>query len=273
MKITIDTREVQGTTMCVLKGKTLEAYLVKRDERPALDCSSVYVLMDIRRTCYYVGETGNAVTGGFSKRFANHCRDKKEKWFDLCVCFVDNSRLCDEKTRKWVEWALWKKARDEHYAVLSSATETYGDVPPPSYGPELVNEICQILQIVGIPWSFSADNEERMLIDSSPVASVAGASNVGRPSFGVKMPSGVMLSLRKSSDTFAAAIKQFGPSAVAERFPNLVRRSRTGFPSYASVRDLGGGWFVNVHGSTRGLARTLKDIVVSLNLGVEIVGV
>ena len=109
------------------------------------------------------------------------------------------------------------------------------------------------------------------LMAKGSAETVAGVSHVCKSSFGVMMPSGVTITTGKSSDTFESAIKQFGVDIVAAKFPNLLKRCPSEFPSYAAVRDVGSGWFLNVHGSTKELIRSLKRINSELDIGATII--
>ena len=151
MKIKIDHGDVKGMREFVLAGTSLRAYLIKRDETPSsINAASVYILMDHRRNGFYIGETGETSGGGFYKRFNSHKSGKKEKWWELALCFTDTSDLfSDERTRKWIESQLNSIARDERHLVLSTAA-----VPSvaPSHAEDKLWEILGVCWLLGIPW-------------------------------------------------------------------------------------------------------------------------
>ncbi len=105
--------------------------------------------------------------------------------------------------------------------------------------------------------------------------SIAGSSYVGKGKrFCVTLPNNITISEIKSANTFVEvikfAIKSFGIERVAIILPKRVCKDRSKFPKYANCRELGGGWFLNIHGSTAELAKTLRRLNEELELGIKV---
>ena len=105
--------------------------------------------------------------------------------------------------------------------------------------------------------------------------SIAGSSYVGKGKrFCVTLPNNVTISKGKSADTFVKvvefAIKSAGPEQVAAILQRRISRDQSSFPEYANRRRICGGWFLNIHGSTTELAKTLRRLNEKLNLGIEV---
>lgn len=106
---------------------------------------------------------------------------------------------------------------------------------------------------------------------SCDMISVVGSSSVGKiKKFCVTLHNNVTISKNKSAETFLETIKYIGVDRVAAVLPKRISKDKKIFPSYASVRELGGGWFLNVHGSTNELAKLLRVVNSELKLGIEV---
>lgn len=151
MKIKIDPSESQGKREVVFTGTSLKAYILRRDEKPGDIHSAVYILMDHRRTAFYIGESGDTSGGGFVNRFQSHKSKKNEKWWDIALCFIDSSELFDKApVRKWIESRLNEIAREEGYLVISFAGAS-GE--PTSDAENKLSEILDFCWLLGVPWA------------------------------------------------------------------------------------------------------------------------
>lgn len=151
MKIKIDTSESKGKHEVVFIGTSLKAYLIRRIDKPDTIRSSVYILMDDRRTGFYIGESGDTDGGGFVNRIRSHVSKKTEKWWNIALCFTDSSELFDKvPVRKWIESRLNEIARDNKYIVLSTAGAS-GEAPPNAE--RKLKEILDVCWLLGVPWA------------------------------------------------------------------------------------------------------------------------
>lgn len=106
MQIQINDTIAKGVREVVLRSSPLKAYLIRRDETPVGEYSTVYILTDEDRRGFYIGQTGEG-DNSFAKRFGKHRKSPTEEWWTLAICFVDtNGRLNSEKLRKWIESRL-----------------------------------------------------------------------------------------------------------------------------------------------------------------------
>lgn len=151
MKIVINRDEAFGCREISLPDSPTSAYFICRGEKFEKVKESVYVLMDQRRTCFYVGESDNEIKGGFDHRIKRHNNIKTEKWWSYAICISD-ARLKNTEVRKWIEWSLYSKARQESFAIVSSATESYKDFQPQGGARKLLDDIELILSVLGVPW-------------------------------------------------------------------------------------------------------------------------
>ncbi len=150
MKIKIDKAVSSGVREIILSGSTVKAYLIKRDERPIQESSTVYVLMDKDRRGFYIGQTGEG-DGSFAKRFVSHSNARTEKWWSLALCIVDTTgRLDNENVRKWIESSLYEIAAEKKYVVVSSATKFSAPVLDSE---KILSDILEICWLFGIPWA------------------------------------------------------------------------------------------------------------------------
>ena len=175
MQITINDTGT-GIREFVLRGSPLKAYLIGRDASPIETSSTVYVLMDMDRRGFYIGQTGEG-DKSFAKRFGKHRKSPTEDWWKLAVCFVDTTgRLDSEKLRKWIESRLNEIAKGKKYVVVSSAAKAGSSVADSE---EILEKILEVCWLLGIPWA-----------ESKPIA-------VRMPSVGVA-PKSLKISSRKS---------------------------------------------------------------------------
>ena len=150
MKIKIDPSESAGNREVVFTGTSLKAYIIRRDEKPVDIHSAVYILMDSRRSGFYIGESGDTTGGGFVNRFQRHKSHKTEDWWNLALCFTDTSELFDKvPVRKWIESRLNEIAKDAGYLVVSTAGASG---LPVSDAQNKLEEILDFCWLLGIPW-------------------------------------------------------------------------------------------------------------------------
>lgn len=151
MKISINRDEAVGRYEISFPDSPMIAYFLCRGEKLESVKESVYVLMDQRRTCFYVGEADKEIKGGFEHRIQTHAKAKAEKWWSYAICISD-TRLRDTEVRKWIEWSLYNKAQLNHFAIVSSATESYRDYQPQGGALKLLDDIELMLGVLGVPW-------------------------------------------------------------------------------------------------------------------------
>ena len=153
MNINLIPDNFQGKREVSVSGSSMKVYILKRGEKLDDVKSSLYVLMDTRRTCFYVGETGNTIGGGFARRWKQHSNAKPEKWWNLAICISDPTRLDDTDVRKWLEWSLFDKVRTSLFVCTSTATESYANFRANETARKFLKEILSVLSIFGVPWA------------------------------------------------------------------------------------------------------------------------
>lgn len=157
MKIEIDAEILKGKCEIVFSGKSVRAYLLERQDKPEELQSAIYILMDQRRSCFYIGQTGNTSHGGFAHRFRSHKSSKTEKWWDIALCFTDSSELFDKPpVRAWLESKLTEIARERHVVISTAAAPA----EPPSNAQSKLEEILWICQLLGIPLAIGKLKQE-----------------------------------------------------------------------------------------------------------------
>ena len=87
---------------------------------------------------------------------------------------------------------------------------------------------------------------------------------------GVVFRDGRIVQGTTSADTFVKVIQKIGIRRVIGVLPKLVNNDKSCFPPSASLRELNNGWFVNVHGSKKDLARFVKKLNKELNLQLKV---
>lgn len=217
MKIKIDPGESIDNREVVFTGTSLKAYIIRRDEKPVDIHSAVYILMDSRRTGFYIGESGDTACGGFVNRFQNHKSRKTEHWWSLALCFTDTSELFDKvPVRKWIESRLNEIAKDAGYLVVSTAGASGA---PVSDAENKLGEILDFCWLLGIPWG-------REKVDKIVDSGVQSAPKLAKsPSLNSKVKAhGEMLVRRKLNVSSVVASKRpiflcVRNSADAKGFP------------------------------------------------------
>ena len=179
MQIQINDTIAKGVREVVLRSSPLKAYLIRRDETPVGEYSTVYILTDEDRRGFYIGQTGEG-DNSFAKRFGKHRKSPTEEWWTLAICFVDtNGRLNSEKLRKWIESRLNEIAKEKKYVVVSSAGKAG---PAVSDSEEILGKMLEICWLLGVPWaegkSITATPSSVVSVPGSHVASSSKATPV-----------------------------------------------------------------------------------------------
>ena len=171
MKVSVS-RDLEQLLSVSIQRSSLQAYLVPRssvrslgDVRPG-----VYVLMDWRRSCCYVGEAGRG-NDGVSGRLKGHLRAKNEKWWSDVVYFIDSNPdpvFANDSHRLWIEWELFRRAFRVFPVVTSVDTKTEGRVAG------VLDEILDLCRVLGVPFFQTQEERDGQLdLFSNPAPPVA----------------------------------------------------------------------------------------------------
>ena len=140
-------------------GSSRKAFLVDRSDNPdEIKDAAVYILMDKRKRCFYIGQTGDTDCAGFANRSAVHKWEKK--WWEQALVFTDEHGDFQEKLRKWLEGRLNEIAKTANTSLILSIGKkdpSVGDVD----SEEILAWVLQVCQLVGLPWAYPMKNAEQ----------------------------------------------------------------------------------------------------------------
>ena len=135
-------------------GSCRKAYLVNRDDKLEIK-EAVYILMDRRKHCFYIGQTGDSDCAGFVNRSAVHKWEKK--WWEQALVFTDEHGEFQEKLRKWLEGRLNEIAKRANTSLVMSIGKKNPSMAD-SEGDEILDWILSVCQLCGLPWSYPLVN-------------------------------------------------------------------------------------------------------------------
>lgn len=135
----------------VLDGSSHRAYLVSRDDRPQDVRESVYILMDKRKSCFYIGQTGDSDCAGFVNRSNNHKWEKR--WWEQALVFTDINGSFQERIRKWLEGRLNEIAKEANTSLIMSVGKQHPENANQNWE-SILEWILGTCRFVGVPWAY-----------------------------------------------------------------------------------------------------------------------
>ena len=142
-------------------GSCRKAYLVRREDKLPIK-EAVYILMDMRKHCFYIGQTGDGDCAGFVNRSVTHKWEKK--WWEEALVFTDEHGAFQEKLRKWIEGRLNEIAKKANTSLVMS-TGKKDPVETDVSWKGILDWILKVCRLCGLPWAYPVECSEMLVVE------------------------------------------------------------------------------------------------------------
>lgn len=242
-----------------------------------LESPGIYLLFEKRaresKPRMYVGQGDlRRNKKGMLNRVKEHVRKGDMNWCDE-VIFLPVRDFFGATELKWLEHRFYVEAEGRGRYQMANGTEPQDaklrdEIKPDAE--EFVENAHFLTAALGFtPFPSNLCRQEtRLDVQDKPTPSPKIA-------FTVKFAGGKSIACSSVAETFAAAIRAIGSDKVStldlqrDKKP-LLMKNKADMPYPSSARDVGMGWFVNVHASRSANIKTLRNIIKLLDVDASI---